>query len=168
MLFSTVLVWLLIALAFVVALPALWMFALGFWPGKVAALRQRAEGGLLKSFMLGLLPLVLTVIVISVLSKVPKLGALAVLVGGFLITWGLLGAAGLAAVIGERLWPLAEPWRQMKQGGLTLTCGALLPVVGWAVLLPSLAIVGWGLQVRAWGSRKPERETAALEAPESP
>lgn len=168
MLFSTVLVWLLVALAFVVALPALWLFALGFWPDKVAVLRRGAAAGLWKSFGLGLGPLVLTVILISVLSKVPKLGVLAVLLGGFLIAWGLLGAAGLAAVVGERLWPQAEPWRQMKQGGLTLVCCSLLPLVGWAVLLPSLAVLGWGLQMRAWWSRKPVLEMRIPEGSDSP
>ncbi len=84
-----------------------------------------------------------------------------------MITWGLLSAAGLASVVGERLWPQAEPWRQMKQGGLTLVCCALLPVVGWAVLLPVLAILGWGLQVRAWWGRKMLVVSAASELPES-
>jgi len=36
MLFSTVLVWLLVAVAFVVALPALWLLSSGLWPETVA------------------------------------------------------------------------------------------------------------------------------------
>jgi len=165
MLFSTVLVWLLIAVAFVIALPALWLFAQGFWPQKVDRLRRVAARGLLKSFFLGLGPLILGTLLITFLSKLPKAGALSVLVAGVLITWGLVGAAGIAAVVGERLWPNTESWRQMKQGGLTLVCCALLPVVGWAVLLPLLAIVGWGIQVRSWFEKEPGTTAAPSETP---
>lgn len=150
MLFSTVLIWLLVAVAFVVALPALWLLARGLWPEKVEKQRRVASRGLLKCFFIGLGPLIAGVILIAVLSKLPQMGALAVLGGGALIAWGFMGAGGIAALIGERLWPQIEPWRQTKHGGLTLICCALLPVVGWAVLLPLIAIIGWGINVRTW------------------
>lgn len=150
MLFSTVLTWLLIAVAFVVALPALWLLSRGLWPHKADQLRLVAERGLLKSILLGLPPLVLGIIVVTVLSKLPKMGALAALTGGLLIAWGLIGAGGIAGLVGQRLWPQTEPWQQIKFGGLTLVCCALLPVVGWFVLLPLFAITGAGMQVRAW------------------
>lgn len=150
MLFSTVLAWLLVAAAFVISLPAVWVFARGFWPEKTARLRAVAARGLLKSFFTGLLPMAGGLFLVILLSKLPQMGVLAVLVGGLLLTWGFLGAAGIAGLLGERLWPGAEPWRQMKQGGLTLVCCALLPVVGWVVLLPLLAVIGWGIQVRSW------------------
>lgn len=149
MLFSTVFTWLLVAAAFVLALPALWILAAGLWPDRTQRLRRLAERGLLRSFFCGLPVLIAGIAVISVLSKLPKMGAVAALLGGVLLTWGLLGVGGTAALLGERLWPLAEPWRQVKHGGLTLVCVALLPVVGWFVLLPLLAVIGAGLQVRA-------------------
>lgn len=148
MLFSTVFTWLLVAAAFVIALPALWILAAGLWPDRAQRLRRVAERGLLRSFFCGLPVLLAAIAIISVLSKLPKMGAVAALLGGVLLTWGLLGAGGTAALLGERLWPKAEPWRQVKHGGLTLVCVALLPVVGWFVLLPLLAVVGAGLQVR--------------------
>jgi hypothetical protein len=104
----------------------------------------------LKCFLIGLVPLIGGITLIAILSKIPKFGAVAVLVGGVLIAWGFLGAGGIAALIGERLWPQAEPWRQTKHGGMVLVCCGLLPVVGWAVLLPLLAILGWGIGLRAW------------------
>lgn len=148
MLFSTVFTWLLVAAAFVIALPALWILAAGLWPDRTQRLRRVAERGLLRSFFCGLPVLLAGIAVISVVSKLPKMGAVAALLGGVLLTWGLLGAGGTAALLGERLWPQAEPWRQVKHGGLTLVCVALMPVVGWFVLLPLLAVVGAGLQVR--------------------
>lgn len=158
MLFSTVLIWLLVAVGFVVALPALWVLALGLWPERVGWQRRVAEKGLIKSFLVGLGPLVVGIVLITVISKVPKMGALAALVGGLLLAWGLVGAGGVAALVGERLWPNAEPWRQMKHGGLTLVCCALLPVVGWFVLLPVMALIGGGIQVRAWFLKEPVEE----------
>jgi hypothetical protein len=155
MLFSTVLVWLLVAVGFVVALPALWVLARGLWPEGVGRFRRVAELGLIKSFLVGLGPLVVGIVLIAVIAKLPKMGALAALVGGGLLAWGLIGACGVAALVGERLWPSAEPWRQVKHGGLTLVCCALLPVVGWFVLLPLMAVIGGGIQVRAWFLKEP-------------
>lgn len=150
MLFSTVLIWLLVAVAFMVALPALWLLARGLWPESLAKHREVASRGLFKCFLIGLVPLIGGITLIAILSKIPKFGAVAVLVGGVLIAWGFLGAGGIAALIGERLWPQAEPWRQTKHGGMVLVFCALLPVVGWAVLLPLIAILGWGIGLRAW------------------
>jgi hypothetical protein len=116
----------------------------------VAKQRVVASRGLFKCFLMGLVPLIGGVVLIAILSKVPKFGAVAVLVVGVLIACGFLGAGGIAALIGERLWPQIEPWRQTKHGGLVLVCGALLPVVGWAVLLPLIAILGWGIGLGAW------------------
>ena len=162
MLFSTVLIWLLVAVAFVVALPALWLLARGLWPEKVERQRVVAGRGLFKCFFVGLGPLIGVIILLAVLSKVPQMGALAVLVGGVMIAWGFIGAGGIAALIGERLWPQIEPWRQTKQGGLTIMCCALLPVVGWAVLLPLIAIIGWGINVRTWFAKT---EVTPIEVP---
>ena len=167
MLFSTVLTWLLIAVAFVVALPALWLLARGLWPEKVEKQRVVAGRGLFKSFLIGLIPLIGGVVLITIISQIPKMGALSVLVGGAQMAWGFMGAGGIAAVVGERLWPQVEPWRQTKHGGLTLVCCALLPIVGWAFLLPLLAILGWGINVRAWFVRAPSPQGIREGAPAS-
>ena len=153
MLFSTVLTWLLVALGFVVALPALWLVARGLWPERVRLHRQAAERGLFRLFLLGLAPATAAFLLVGVLAKLPKMGALSALVGGLFLAWGFLGAGGLAALIGERLWPSAEGWRQTLRGGLVLVGCALLPVVGWFVLLPLLAILGGGLHLRGWWGR---------------
>lgn len=165
MLFSTVLMWLLVAAGFVIALPALWLLARGLWPEAVARHREVASRGLLKCFLLGLLPLVGSIVLIIVLSKIPKMGALAVLTGGIIVAWGFIGAGGIAALIGERLWPEAPPWKQTKQGGLALVLCALLPVVGWVVLLPLIAILGWGIALRASFMKAPLPASATSAMP---
>jgi len=154
--------WLLIAVGFVVALPALWLLALGVWPESASRYKMIARQGLLKCFLLGLIPLACSVVLITLLSKIPKIGALAVLVGGVIIAWGFIGASGIASLIGERLWPQQEPWRQTKQGGLVLILCALLPVVGWAVLLPLLAVLGWGIVLRSCFLRAPQVQSEAV------
>jgi hypothetical protein len=168
MLFSTVLIWLLIAVGFVVALPALWMLTGGLWPEKAGRLRRVAESGLIKSFLVGLGPLLVAVIAVSILAKLPKMGALAALSSGVLLAWGFMGVTGRATLVGERLWPSAEPWRQVKHGGLTLVCCALLPVVGWFVLLPLMAVIGGGIQVRAWFLKAPKTKPVEDAAPGLP
>lgn len=158
MLFSTVLMWLLIAVGFVVALPALWLLGRGLWPESLAKQKEAASRGLLKAFALGLVPMIGGVILIIFVSKIPKFGAVSVLIGGLILAWGFMGAGGIAALIGERLWPnlsATEPWRQTKHGGLVLMCCALLPVVGWVFVLPLLAIIGWGVNVQAWFLKAP-------------
>lgn len=165
MLFSTVLMWLLVAAGFVIAPPALWLVTRGLWPETAQRHREAAGRGLFKCFLLGLLPLVGSVLLIALLSKVPKMGALAVLLGGVIITWGFVGAGGMAALIGERLWPDAPPWKQTKQGGLALILAALLPVVGWVVLLPLIAILGWGIALRSLFLKSPQPTLAAIGQP---
>lgn len=157
--------WLLIAVGFVVALPALWLLARGLWPETLLRQREAVKLGLFKCFLLGLVPLAGSIVLIMILSKLPKMGALAVLVGGVIIAAGFIGAGGIAALIGERLWPNAEAWRQTKHGGMVLVFCALLPVVGWAVLLPLIAVLGWGIGLRAWFLKAPQPAPASSAAP---
>ncbi len=168
MLFSTVLIWLLVAAAFVISLPALWLLARGLWPQTAAKHCAAAGRGLFVCFLLGLVPAIGGTLLIILISKVPKMGALSVLVGGAIIAWGFMGAGGIATLIGERLWPqlsVSEPWRQTMRGGLVLICCALMPIVGWAFLLPLLAILGWGINLRAWFLKAPAPATATASVP---
>lgn len=153
--------WLLIAAGFVIALPALWLLAQGLWPAAAQRHKEAARLGLFKCFLLGLAPLLGSVVLITILSKLPKMGALAVLMGGVIIAWGFAGAGGIAALLGERLWPDKESWLQTKQGGLVLILCALLPVVGWVVLLPMIAVTGWGIVIRSWFIALPQPLTTA-------
>jgi hypothetical protein len=168
MIFSTVFAFLLIALAFALALPALWMLAEGLLPAGAARRRVLAERRPWRTFFLGLLPVIGGVALVSALSKAPQLGALAALAAGLLITWGLMGAGGYAGNLGARLWPAVEPWRQLRNGGLTLVCCALLPVAGWFVLLPLLLVAGWGLHVRGWLERGKNAAPSAQAEPAAP
>jgi hypothetical protein len=165
MLFSTVLVWLLVAAAFVIALPALWLLCRGLWPATAAKHQEAAARGLFICFLLGLVPSIGGITAVTLLSKLPKMGALSATLGGVLLAWGFLGAGGIAGIIGQRLWDKAEPWRQTLRGGLVLVSCALLPVVGWFVLLPLLAVIGWGINLAALFVSKPAVAAAPLVEP---
>jgi hypothetical protein len=167
MLFSTVLTWLLVAVGFVVALPALWLLSRALWPATAARGRDAAAGGLLKLFFLGLVPVIGGVLLVTILAKGLHNGLLSAVIGGLLLTWGFIGAGGIATLVGERLWPQlhVEPWRQTQRGGLVLVGCALLPLIGWVVLLPLLAILGWGINARAFLSRKASADAAPAPVP---
>lgn len=156
MIVSTVLAWLLVAIAFVIAVPALWMLAQGLWPRMAGKSRNAAGKGIVLCALVGIVPAILVVIGVTVISKIPQAGVFAALFAGLALTWGFLGATGFATMIGERLWPElshSAPWKQTRNGGLVIICCALLPVVGWFVLLPLIAIAGWGAHVLSWFAR---------------
>ena len=98
-------------------------------------------------------PVLLISIVIAIFAK--RLGPIpGLLVSGSAIAWGLTGLVGYASLIGERLWAGAEAWRQTRNGGLVLICCALLPMVGWFLLLPLFVLIGMGVSVRCLFNKK--------------
>ncbi|MDB6137658.1 MAG: hypothetical protein JWO94_730 [Verrucomicrobiaceae bacterium] len=159
MLMSDVLMWVAIASGFVVGLPALWMLGRGLWPTAFEKCRLASRQSLVLSFVLGLIPSLVFAVMIAGMAK--RLGPVpGIIVSGVLILWGLMGAAGIAGLIGERLWPAGEPWRQTRNGGLVVICCALMPVVGWFLFVPLLAVVGMGVNVRCLITRRPPVATA--------
>jgi hypothetical protein len=146
MLMADVSIWVAIAAGFIVGMPALWMLARGLWPESFAKRTTISQGGMGKSLLIGMIPLAISIFVVSGLGK--KLGALAVIVAAAILVWGLMGASGIASLIGERLWPTSEPWKQTRNGGLVVICCALIPVVGWFVFLPLIAVIGMGINTR--------------------
>ena len=152
MLMSDVLIWVAIATGFVVSLPALWMLTRGLWPEASAKRLEISRNGVFASFIAGLVPILVFSFIIAVLGK--RLGPVpGILVSGSVLALGLSGLTGYASLIGERLWANAEIWRQTRNGGLVIICCALLPVVGWFLLLPIFVIIGMGVSVRSFLSK---------------
>ena len=164
MLMSDVLMWAAIASGFVAGVPALWMLGRGLWPATFEKRRLVAHKSLGLSLLLGLVPALIIGFVIAALGK--RLGPIpGIFVTGAIIAWGMMGAAGIASLIGERLWPSGEPWKQMRNGGLVVICSALIPVVGWFLLLPLIAIIGMGVNVRCLSAGKPQAVAAEVPPP---
>ena len=154
MLMSDVLMWVAIASGFVVGLPALWMLSRGLWPESFAKRCAVSQRGIGWSFLVGLIPTVAFILLLVVGGK--RLGPIpGIIVSGALIIWGLNGVVGIASLVGERLWPTGEPWKQTRNGGLVVICCALLPVVGWFLFLPLMAVIGLGVNMRCLFERTP-------------
>ncbi len=160
MLMSDVMIWVAIASAFVAGMPALWMLSRGLWPDGFERCMAVSRTGVGRSLLIGLVPVIIATLLIAVLGK--RLGPVpGILVSGAIIVWGFMGSAGFASVIGERLWANSEAWRQTRNGGLVLICCALVPVIGWFVILPLIAIAGMGVNVRALLGHAKAPEAAA-------
>ncbi|MGA1617523.1 MAG: hypothetical protein ACO37F_03300 [Pirellulales bacterium] len=168
MLISTVLMWLLIALGIAVALPSIWLVAEAMaTPETTRWRRDRAAAGILRNLFFGLLPAVAAFLSAAGLLRVARGAAgIFVLAGvGLLLVWALIGAGGLARLVGERLWPddAQSPLRTTARGGMLLVGCCLLPVFGWFGLLPLLLVAGLGIQVRGLFTRR-QPPTATMRA----
>ena len=155
MLISTIFMWVAIAAGFIIALPSLWLCSQAMWPEAAERRAQIAAAGQGRSFLLGLIPFFISALLIA---KLGKLGLAGVIPLGVLLLWGFASADGLATTIGRRIWPYLagdRPWKQTLRGGLVLVGTALLPLVGWVLVLPLLLIIGWGTSMRSKASKNP-------------
>ena len=150
MLVSTIFMWVAIAAGFIIALPSLWLCGQALWHIAAEKRAQVAASGNLKSLLAGLVPFVITIVI---LSRIGKLGQVGVIPLGILLFWGFASADGLATFVGRKVWPYlreTNPWKQTMRGGFILVGAALLPLVGWILVLPLIAVMGWGISVRSW------------------
>ena len=161
MLISTIFMWVAIATGFIIALPSLWLCGQALWPSAAEKRAQVAATGNIKSLIIGIIPLLIT---IAILSKLGKAGLAGVIPLTILLLWGFASADGLATFIGRKVWPYlaaSNPWKQTMRGGFVLVGSALLPLVGWVLVLPLIAVMGWGISVRSWFV-KPQLEAPAV------
>ena len=125
--------------------------------GAVRSLRERV--GL--SGLLGLVGLGGIVVAVLVLAQFGGPGKF--LAGLAAIAAWFPAVAGLGAVsrfVGERMPSAADagrPWRATMRGGVTLGLAAVVPVVGWFLVLPVATAIGLGAFATAAlaSSRKP-------------
>ena len=152
---STVLIWFLIATAIVVAIPSMWMVCYALAPTRTQDYRDTASCGVIPNLLIGLIPAVVTFFGVAAIlqaRKGPAVG-LVLAVAGLVLMWSLMGAGGIALLVGDRLWPGDAPEHKRQQilrgGALIMGC-CLLPVIGWFVLLPALAVTGLGILVHGF------------------
>jgi hypothetical protein len=161
--------YLLIGLGILVGLPAYWLFARGMWPATVERAREVASRNLLVNFFCGV-PLV--GVIILMLTQAGKIraigGSIAATLAMVSLLWGLVGVAGLASHIGQRLWPACkedQEWKAILRGGLIIAGSLTLPFIGWFILPLVLITLGAGIRVRMWFTRRSQLQAQPASAP---
>lgn len=128
-----------------VALPGLALTWGLVCPGVVARSRVRLERTPGRSFLLGLAALGVGVALVAIgFAMGPVVGWFGL---GLLLAVASVGAAGLAALMGERLRAeggAASPAGALLRGAIALELAVVVPVIGWFVLLPLGTIVMLG------------------------
>lgn len=166
MLFSQTFFYLLIGLGTALGLPAMWLFARARWPQMVERGKDVSSRNLLVSLLMGLIPAGLMILIAVTIAKIPPIAVPSLFIIGLIIVWSLMGAAGLATQVGEKLWPQYtsgdEAWRSTWKGGQVIIGCLMVPFIGWFFLLMMLIVFGAGIQVRTWFTQK-----KALKAPVS-
>jgi hypothetical protein len=77
----------------------------------------------------------------------------ALLILAFLATLLSFGFAGTTHLLGERIFPILNPWKQSVWGSVCLSIACALPLVGWFLLLPYSGFVGVGAVILAFFQR---------------
>jgi len=80
---------------------------------------------------------------------------------------GLIGVAGLATHLGQRLSGPADatrPWLATLKGGVVLVLISGLPILGWFLLLPAIAAAGTGAVGLGLVFKLRPRESTAADA----
>ena len=85
---------------------------------------------------------------IKVILTMPALVIAALLI--ILLSFGL---AGMVNVVGERILPEHSPLKKSVWGSVLLTFACALPFVGWFLLLPYTALLGFGAVILGFFQR---------------
>jgi hypothetical protein len=72
---------------------------------------------------------------------------------GVLLIALLFGMAAMVNLLGERLFPDLPAWRKTFWGTVVLAFACAIPAVGWALLFPCVAIVGFGAVILSFLQR---------------
>jgi hypothetical protein len=156
-------------LALGIALPGLLLAWSLLFPATIERARLRLEGMPWRCFWLGLAVLLAAGLPLAILFRVPA-GPVQLVgwVGSFiLLALASAGAAGLAALMGERLRGVglatSAPGALLR-GAVALELAAIFPLIGWFIVIPLATICSLGAVVFAL-LRRSSRSGVALDAP---
>jgi hypothetical protein len=131
------------------AFPALLLTTQLTLPAAVERARQRIERTPWRCFGLGVVMMGLSAIPILALLNVPGPGQFTgVTLTVLLLCVGLIGAAGMAALLGTRLLTASNghlsPSGSFVAGATTLELAAIFPIIGWLIILPLALLLALG------------------------
>jgi hypothetical protein len=154
-------------LALGIALPGLLLAWSLLFPTTVERARLRLERTPWRCFWLGLITLLVIGLPLAILFNVPA-GPVQLVgwVGSFvLLALASVGAAGLAALMGERLRRVglaASAPGALLRGALALELAAIFPLIGWFIVIPLATICSLGAMAFALLRRR-SRDTGPLD-----
>jgi hypothetical protein len=80
----------------------------------------------------------------------------AILITALLMIMLGFGLCGMAAVLGERIFPEVPSWKQILSGTVCLSFACALPFAGWFLLLPYTGFLGAGAFILSLFQRQPK------------
>jgi hypothetical protein len=146
-----------------IGLVALLLVMAALWPRFAARARDHLESSPGKTFLVGLVNYVFLGAIALVTLNLGAAAVIGVGLGSILLVGTLLGLPAAAILVGSRLYGLRERettrWNEIVTGGVALYLAALLPVVGWFLVLPALCLWCFGTAALTLFSRN--RQDAA-------
>ncbi len=156
----------LLSVGTLITLVALFVVLASLFPELIADVRHVVHTRPRRSLAVGFVNLLFALAVALVLialaedQGLDELGVLVVLLL-ILVGFGLvLGLAAVAQLVGQRLNPEWDRYRGSLWGSLALVLAALAPGVGWLVLFPYVALLGFGGVILALWARRARRPGA--------
>jgi hypothetical protein len=143
----------LVIILLTIGLIAYFLVVNALFPQRVAKTKSIVQSMPARSFGIGFINFVFfAVIALVLLSVAENTGPLirgiltipALVILAFLAIVLSFGLAGMANLIGGRLFTDFSPWKQTLWGTVCLSLASALPFVGWFLLLPYTGFVGIG------------------------
>jgi hypothetical protein len=144
---------LLIILLMIAGLVAYFLVINALFAIRVTRIRSIAQTMTARSLGIGLINFVFFAVIVLVLLSIAEnagpflrgvLTIPALLILALLAIGLSLGLAGMATLVGERIFSDLPAWKQTLWGTVCLSIACALPFVGWFLLLPYVGFVGIG------------------------
>ena len=130
------------------------------WPQRSRRVRACLESSPIKSILVGLVNYVFVGAIAILFLNMEPLAVVGLILLAVLAAGSLVGLSAISESLGERLYDLraqrTNRYSHLIAGGSTLYLAALLPFLGWFVLIPGLFVAGLGAFVLSLASRRTE------------
>ncbi|HEY6170312.1 MAG TPA: hypothetical protein VI454_19925, partial [Verrucomicrobiae bacterium] len=158
MIVADILMWFLLIVGLLLVFNSYWLAAVALFPQMVGRARE-AYTRPVRAIIVGVLiaaPLIALGVAVGARNN-PAMKIIGLSIGAVPVLLGLMGSAGLSQRIGAGMASPADdaqPWRRVMRGGIVLSLGFLLPLLGWFGVLPLTLLSGVGAAVQAfWSGR---------------
>ena len=136
----------------------------GTFPAAVERCRQTYQTRPIKSLLLGgVIGVPGVALGLAFLNSGEPVGIFLGLCALFLLfSFSILGAAGLASLIGQRLnspQDIHQPWKRVYRGSVVLAITFIFPMLGWFMVLPITLASGLGAALFSLKLRKKQAQT---------